>query len=77
MMTGKIRLFWNEVKQIQQRNSIVFPLNQLKHFGLRKTGADYRLVFKNGYDLSDTITLEIDFAYKLAFVYKNKFNPQD
>lgn len=61
----QIELFWLEIAQIQQRNALFFPISQLKYISLNKNDSGHVIIFIEGYNLPDVITLEIQLAFKI------------
>lgn len=60
------KLFWLEVEQIQVRNRLFFPDEQKQFIKASYTDNGSVLTFLEGYDLPECITLEIQFAWKMA-----------
>ena len=66
MTNFQIDLFWEEVSQIQQRHSLFFPISQIKYISLQKKETNTELIFLEGYNLPETMTMEILLAFKLV-----------
>ena len=62
-----IQFFKEEIKIIQKRHAVVFPISQLKFIKAEFINGNYELKFLDGYDLSTVITMEIQLAFKLIF----------
>ena len=62
----QIELFWEEVGQIQKRNALIFPEDQIKNIKLIKTDDGHILQFSENPPFPEVILSEIQFAFKLV-----------
>lgn len=65
MTKAKKILFWKEVEEIRNRHALFFPEAQKFYISIQENNSGQELVFLDGYHLSNGISLEIQFAFKL------------
>jgi hypothetical protein len=66
MKASRIKLFWSEVNLIQIRHALFFPKDQKRHISILVIDSGTVLRFSEKYDLPNVITLEVEFAFRLA-----------
>ncbi len=69
MTASRIKLFWQEIDLIQARHALFFPKDQKRHISIMAIDSGTVLLFSEQYNLPKVITLEVEFAFRLATVY--------